>query len=228
MNEMDQEQLAAHIDHTLLDPTAGRDQIAKLCGQAVEYGFFSVCVNPRWVSFAADRLANEQPRVCSVISFPFGADGIPSKVQQAKCAIMDGAAEIDMVADLSSIIARDEKHLAREFKAVLKVCRSMEPPVSLKVIIEAAALEYEQKVFACRTAELAGVDFIKTSTGTHQAGGATVEDVRLIRQTAPRCRVKAAGGIRTTPDCRLMLQAGADRIGTSRGVKIIRQLTAEQ
>jgi len=132
-----------------------------------------------------------------------------------------------MVADLAAIIEDDNRYLLRQFRAVLKVCRSMRPPAALKVIIESTALTTEQKIRACRAADQAGVDYIKTSTGLHPAGGATVEDVRLIRETAPRCKVKAAGGIRTAAQAIAMLEAGAERIGTSCAVQIMRELGEE-
>ncbi|GAG48892.1 unnamed protein product, partial [marine sediment metagenome] len=136
--------------------------------------------------------------------------------------------EIDMVADLAAIIEGDSKYLFGQLKAVLKVCRSMRPKVVLKVIIESAALSREQKIFACRIAQEAGVDFIKTSTGLHPAGGASIEDIKLIKQTAPNCKIKAAGGIKTCKQAIEMLDAGADRLGTSSGVQIINELRAGQ
>ena len=129
-----------------------------------------------------------------------------------------------MVADLAAIIEGDAKYLLHQLMSVLKACRTMRPPVLLKVIIESAALTTEQKVFACQVAEQAGVDFVKTSTGFHPAGGATVEDVALMKQTAPGCRIKAAGGIKTAQQAIAMLNAGADRIGTSAGVAIIEEI----
>lgn len=158
------------------------------------------------------------------MSLPFGADTTKIKVAQAKEAIFDGADEIDMVADLAAIIEGDEKYLLNQLREVLKVCRSMKPPVILKVIIESAALTRQQKIFACRIAQQAGVDFIKTSTGFHPAGGATIEDVKLMKESAPNCKIKAAGGIRTATQVLEMLEAGADRIGTSSGVQIINEL----
>jgi deoxyribose-phosphate aldolase len=147
-----------------------------------------------------------------------------SKVAQAQDAIYAGADEIDVVADLAAIIERDEKYLLHQLMSVLKACRTMRPPVLLKVIIESAALTTDQKVFACQVADQAGVDFVKTSTGFHPAGGATVEDVALMKQTAPRCQVKASGGIKTAEQAIAMLNAGADRIGTSSGVTIVEEM----
>ena len=129
---------------------------------------------------------------------------------------------------IPAIIKGDAKYLSNQLKAVLKLCRSMRPAVLLKVIIESAALNNEQKVFACQIAQEAGVDFIKTSTGLHPAGGATLEDIKLMRETAPRCKIKAAGGIRTARQALEMLAAGAQRIGTSAGVEIVNELRAGQ
>jgi deoxyribose-phosphate aldolase len=145
-------------------------------------------------------------------------------VAQTKEAVHAGADEIDLVADLAAIIEGDSRYLLRQLQGVLNVCRSMRPPVTLKVIIETAALTTEQKVFACRAVEQVGADFIKTSTGLHPAGGATIEDVRLIKETAPRCKVKAAGGIRTATQAFAMLHAGAERIGTSGAAQMMREL----
>jgi len=222
------EELASYIDHTLLNATTTGEQIRKLCAEAADFGFCAVSVNPRWVEPAADELDETNVKVGSVLSLPLGADSTKIKAAAAEDAIFNGADEIDMVADLGAVIEQDERYLTRELKTVLKLCRSMRPPVLLKVIIEAAALKHEQKIFACRTANDCGVDFVKTSTGMHPAGGATIEDVELIRQYAPNCRIKAAGGIRTYQQIAQLIEAGAQRIGTSAGVKIINQLRQEQ
>jgi deoxyribose-phosphate aldolase len=181
-------------------------------------------VNGRWLSFAADRLTGTAVRVAGVVSLPLGADTTAVKVLQTHEAIFAGADEIDMVADLAAILEADGFYLLHQFRAVLRECRSVRPPVPLKVIIESAALTHDQKVFACQIAQEAGVDFLKTSTGFHPAGGATVDDVRLMKEAAPQCRIKAAGGIRTAPQALALLQAGADRIGTSAGVQIMNEL----
>lgn len=227
-HEISSEQLAGRIEHTLLDATATKEQIKQLCEEAKSFGFYSVCVNPRWVALAAVQLAGYKVAVCSVISFPLGSDSTKIKVAAARDAILAGADEIDMVADLAAIIEGDGRYLSGQMKAVLKVCRSMRPAVVLKVIIESAALSREQKEFICRISEQCGVDFIKTSTGLHPAGGATVEDVKLIKETAPNCKIKAAGGIKTAKQALEMLDAGADRIGTSSGVQIINQFREGQ
>jgi len=220
--------LAGCIEHTLLGATATEEQIEQLCEQAINYGFYSVCVNTRWVTLAADKLHGSNVKVCSVISFPLGADSTKSKVAAASDAIFAGADELDMVADLAAIIEGNSRYLLGQFQAVLKVCRAMRPGVVLKVIIESAALSWEQKLFACQVAAKCGVDFIKTSTGLHPAGGATIEDVKLIKESAPKCKVKAAGGIKTAKQALEMLKAGAERIGTSSGVEIINQFRTGQ
>jgi deoxyribose-phosphate aldolase len=176
----------------------------------------------------AEQLHGSKVAVGGVVSLPLGADTTKIKVAQAKEAIFAGADEIDMVADLAAIIEGDAAYLLNQLRAVLKVCRSMRPPVVLKVIMESAALTREQKIFACQIAAQAGVDFIKTSTGLHPAGGATIEDVKLMKEAAPNCKIKAAGGIKTVKQVLKMIEAGAERIGTSSGVQIINQFRAGQ
>ncbi|MFQ6035066.1 MAG: deoxyribose-phosphate aldolase [Sedimentisphaerales bacterium] len=228
MIDIEETQLAGFIDHTLLDATATKEQIEQLCREAVEFGFFAVCVNPRWVPLAADLLHHKKVKLSSVVSLPLGADSTKIKVAQAKDAIFAGADEIDMVADLAAIIDGDSRYLSNQLQAVLKICQSMRPAVVLKVIIESAALSREQKIFACQIVDRCRVDFIKTSTGLHPAGGATVEDVKLLKEAAPSCKVKAAGGIKTAKQALEMLEAGAERIGTSSGVQIINELRTRQ
>jgi deoxyribose-phosphate aldolase len=213
--------LAKFIDHSLLSPTATEAQIRVHCQEAVKYGFYSVCIQPRWVDLSADILHGSPIKVCTVAGFPLGANLARIKAFEADLAIASGADEIDMVADLTSIIAGDEKYLYNDIRTVLKVCQSVRPFVILKVIIESAALTDEQIVFACRTIEQAGADFIKTSTGLHPAGGAKLEHVRLIAQSAPKCKIKAAGGVRTTADTLAMIEAGASRIGATKSVEIM-------
>ena len=174
-------------------------------------------------SNTAEKLHGRGVKVGGVVSLPRGADSTKIKIAQAKACIFDGADEVDMVADLAAIIEEDSRYLSNQLKAVLKVCRSMKPAVCLKVIIESAALTREQKIFACRIANEVGVDFVKTSTGMNPVGGATVEDVKLMKEYAPGCKVKAAGGIRTAGQALAMLDAGAERIGTSSGVQIINE-----
>ncbi len=224
----DEKQLAGVIDHTLLDAAATKEKIEQLCEEAKTYGFHTVCVNSRWLPLVAEKLHNTKVKVGGVVSLPLGADSTKIKVAQAKEAIFAGADEIDMVADLASIITGDTKYLQTQLHAVLKVCRSMRPSVVLKVIIESAALNHDQKIFACQVVDRCGVDFIKTSTGLHPAGGATIEDIKLMKETTPNCKIKAAGGIRTAKRALEMLAAGAERIGTSYGVQIINEFREEQ
>jgi deoxyribose-phosphate aldolase len=165
-------------------------------------------------------------KVDAAIGLPWGADSTKVQVAAAPDAIFAGADEIDMVVDLPAIIEGDERYLGRQLREVLQVCRSMRPPVLLKVIIEAAALTEQQKRFACEVVDRCGADFVKTSTGMHPAGGATVEDGRLMKEAAPHCKIKAAGGIRTAKQVLEFIDAGADRIGTSAGVQIIEEFLA--
>jgi deoxyribose-phosphate aldolase len=216
--------LAKYIDHTLLKAEATQVEILRVCDEAIACGFHAVCVNGRWLSFVADRLHETPVQVAGVVSLPLGADTTKIKAAQAQDAIHAGADEIDMVADLAAIIEADARYLLHQLMTVLRVCRAMRPPVLLKVIIESAALTHDQKVFACQIVQQAGVDFVKTSTGLHPAGGATVEDVRLMKESAPKCKVKAAGGIKTAQQALAMLEAGADRIGTSAGLQIMNEL----
>ncbi len=222
-HQISDNELAGRIDHTLLSATATSKQIRQLCEEAKSYGFCAVSVNPRWVAFSAEQLHGSKVKVSGVVSLPLGADTTKIKVAQTKEAIFDGADEIDMVADLAAIIEGDAKYLSNQLQVILKVCRSMRPAVVLKVIIESAALTREQKIFACQVAQQASVDFIKTSTGMNPAGGATVEDIKLMKESAQRCKIKAAGGIRTATQALDMIEAGADRIGTSSGVQIINE-----
>jgi deoxyribose-phosphate aldolase len=228
VTDLDEKKLAASIDHTLLTSTATGEQIKQLCDDAKTYSFHSVSISPRWLPLAAERLHGSNVKLGGVVSLPLGADSTKIKLAQTTDAIFAGADEIDMVADLAAIIEADSKYLSGQLRAVLKICRSMKPRICLKVIIEAAALTKEQKIFACQIADDCGVDFVKTSTGMNPAGGATVEDVKLMKQYTPNCKVKAAGGIRTAKQALELIEAGADRIGTSSSVQIIEQFRAGQ
>jgi deoxyribose-phosphate aldolase len=221
------DQFAQYFDHTLLDGMATEADIRAHCQEAVEYGFYAVCVQPRWVALCADVLHGTGVKVVSVAGFPYGTNLSKVKAYEAEAVIMDGADEVDIVADLASVIAGDSNYLRRDFEAVLAVCRSMRPPVPLKVIIESAALNPEQIRFVCGIAQQAGVDFLKTSTGFHKAGGARIEDVKLMAEAAPRCRIKAAGGIKTLEQTLAFIDAGVSRIGASASVQIIEQFNAK-
>ncbi len=228
MTAIDQKQLAGCIDHTLLSATATSGHIHQLCAEAIEYGFCAVSVNQRWVPEAVDVLEGSSVKVGGVVSLPLGGDSTKAKVEAVADCIFAGADEIDMVADLAAIIERNEKYLAAQLQAIARQCHSMRPKVTLKVIIESAALTDEQIVFACRIADRCGVDFVKTSTGMNPAGGAAIDDVKLMVESAPNCKVKAAGGIRTAKQVLDFLDAGAVRIGTSSGVQIIKEFQAGQ
>lgn len=219
--------LATYIDHTLLKPDASREQILTLCREAVEYSFKSVCVNPLWVSTVRTVVKDTAVLTCSVIGFPLGATPTEVKVFEARGAVADGADEIDMVIDIAAARAGEKDALVQDIRAVAEAVH--EQDAVLKVIIETALLSDDQKILACEAAVEAGADFVKTSTGFN-GGGATVEDVALMRRTVgPDIGVKASGGVRSLADARAMIEAGATRIGASSGVAIVsgEQGTAE-
>lgn len=219
------EQLAHYFDHTLLDCMAMETDIRRHCREAMEYGFYAVCVHPRWVGLCADILHGSGVKVVSVAGFPYGTETPKVKAYEAEAVIMDGADEVDIVADLAAVIEGNADYLRRDFEAVLKVCHSMTPAVLLKVIIESASLNEDQVKFVCGIAQKAGVDFLKTSTGFHKAGGARIEDVKLMAESAPRCKIKAAGGIKTTEQALAFIEAGVSRIGASASIEIIEQFS---
>ncbi len=225
MDTLTPAKLAGMIDHTLLRNDITDRDIVRLCEEAMEYKFVSVCVNGCFVTRAADLLSRTDSKVCSVVGFPLGCVPTPIKAAEAVCACDDGADELDMVINLPAALAGDFTFLARDIEAVLKVCRRGETPVLLKVILETAALPQQTKIDLCRLLSNLGVDFIKTSTGLHPAGGATVADVQLLSTHRGNCRIKAAGGLRTLDDCRRMIAAGAHRLGASRSVAIMKELT---
>lgn len=205
------------IDHTLLKPNATQAQIEHLCDEARTYGFASVCVNPYWVKRAHQQLAGSGVKVCTVIGFPLGATPANVKAFEAQNAVKDGADELDMVLNIGALKSGDEKTVLADIRAVRQACVGK----ILKVIIETRELTDEEKVKACQLAAQAGADFVKTSTG-FAGGGATVADVALMRKSVPSAmQVKASGGVRTRADFDAMIAAGATRIGTSSGVKII-------
>jgi deoxyribose-phosphate aldolase len=218
-------QVARLIDHTLLKPQATPAQIGRLCDQARRYGFASVCINPVYVRLAAERLAGSGVAVCTVVGFPLGANTTVIKVQEAQQAIADGATEIDMVIQIGALKAGDHQAVQDDIAAVSSACHA--GGALLKVIIEAVLLTDEEKVTACRLAQAAGADFVKTSTG-FAGGGATVADVRLMRQAVgPEMGIKAAGGVHSYADAMAMVEAGATRIGASAGVEIVEQAPQE-
>lgn len=212
---------ASYIDHTLLKPDATRDQVTQLCEEARQYHFASVCVNPTNVKLCASLLSGSTVKVCSVIGFPLGASTPETKAFETRQAIADGADEIDMVINIGALKDRNLELVARDILSVVQATHAFN--CLLKVIIETALLSDEEKQIACLLAKEAGADFVKTSTG-FSSGGATVEDVALMRRTVgPLLGVKAAGGIRTADDFEKMVKAGATRIGASAGVRILQE-----
>ncbi|MDP9934568.1 deoxyribose-phosphate aldolase [Paenarthrobacter nicotinovorans] len=212
--------IASYIDHTLLKPEASEADILKVCAEAVEYRFKSVCVNPVWVKTVTKALRGSGVLTCSVIGFPLGATPTDVKSFEARGAVLDGANEIDMVINMASARANDKGALVDDIRAVAETVHAGE--AILKVIIETSMLTDEQKVIACEAAVEAGADFVKTSTGFN-GGGATVEDVALMRKTVgPELGVKASGGVRSLADAQAMIAAGATRIGASSGIAIVK------
>jgi len=213
------DQLAGLIDHTLLSPTASAQDIDTLCDQASKYGTASVCIQPVWVARAAEQLAQSSVNVCTVIGFPTGAHTPETKAFEASQAIAHGADELDMVINQAAALSADTDLLVADIKAVVTTAQDHE--VIVKVILETAALTDQAKILACEAAVAAGADFVKTSTG-FGSGGATVEDVALMRQTvSDQAGVKASGGIRTRQDALHMLKAGATRLGASATYAIV-------
>ncbi len=214
------EELARITDSTNVKATATKGDVEKLCKEAVEYGFGCVCVNPVYVKLAATLLEGSKVRVCSTIGFPFGVTLSEIKALEAVKAVENGAEELDMVINLSALKSGDYEVVKRDVAAVVDVKR-LSNEIVVKVIIETACLTKEEKVIACRLVKEAGADFVKTSTGFF-GKGASVEDVRLMRETVGSdFGVKAAGGIRTYADAVAMIKAGANRIGTSTAVAIV-------
>jgi deoxyribose-phosphate aldolase len=212
---------AGLVDHTLLKPEASDEDIRKLCAEAAEYRFASVCVNPSWVRAAACNLRGTGVPVCTVVGFPLGATLPDVKAYEARRAIQDGAQEVDMVINIGALKSGDDCLVEHDIHAVAEAAH--EYGVLLKVIIEAALLSDEEKVRACLAAKRAGADFVKTSTGFSK-GGATVADIALMRRTVgAEMGVKAAGGVKGIADARALVEAGATRIGASVGVKIAQE-----
>lgn len=214
-----QKGLAAYIDHTALKPETTPADIEKLCKEAREYGFASVCVNSSYVPLAKKLLEGSAVEVCTVVGFPLGAMSSEAKLGEARQALRDGAKELDMVINIGRLKSRDEQYVGSEIRALAKLAHRHR--ALLKVIIETALLADEEKVLACALAKEAGADFVKTSTG-FGGGGATVEDIRLMRSTVgPDMGVKASGGVKDCAAAVALIEAGATRIGTSSGVAIV-------
>jgi deoxyribose-phosphate aldolase len=216
--------IAALIDHTILKPEATRADIVKVCREARQYNFASVCVNPYWVPLVKSELAGSPVRVCTVVGFPLGATTTEAKVAETEAALRAGAQEIDMVINIGALRSGDHEAVKADIQAVVKP--SHEAHAIVKVILEAALLDDNQKAVACTLSKLAGADFVKTSTGFGPAG-ATAHDVALMREVVgPGMGVKASGGIRSLSDLRTMTAAGATRIGASASVKIVEATAA--
>lgn len=217
---MNREQVARMIDHTLLKPAATAADIDRLCQEARDNGFGAVCVNPVYVPRAAAALKGSDVAVATVIGFPLGANQPETKAAESRLALQQGAAELDMVINIGALKGGDLEQVERDIRAVVSEARTV-PGTLVKVIIETCFLTDEEKRTACRLAQKAGADFVKTSTG-FGTGGATAEDVRLMRETVgPTMGVKASGGVRTAQDALAMIEAGATRLGTSAGVAIV-------
>ena len=213
--------LAKLIDHTLLKPDATEDDITRLCKEAKKYGFWSVCVNPAYVSLATKILRGSNVKVCSVVGFPLGANVSEVKAFEAEKAINDGASEIDMVINIGGLKSHDYELVERDIHKVVERAKALRKDTIVKVIIETGLLTEDEKVLACRLVKEAGADFVKTSTGLNSSG-ATIHDVKLLRKTVgPNFGVKASGGIKTYRNAIELVKAGANRIGTSSGVAII-------
>jgi deoxyribose-phosphate aldolase len=218
--------VAGLIDHTLLKPDATRQDIEKLCREAAEHRFATVCVNPTWVALAAARLRGTGVGVCAVVGFPLGATTTDVKHYETRRAIFDGASEIDMVINIGALKSGDVRTVERDIEAVVEPCRQC--GVVSKVIIEAALLTDEEKIAACTLSRAAGADFVKTSTG-FASGGATAADVALMRRVVgAEMGVKAAGGVRDLEGLKAMVAAGASRVGASAGVKIVQETKGQK
>ncbi|MGA8109011.1 MAG: deoxyribose-phosphate aldolase [Acidobacteriaceae bacterium] len=218
-------QLAAVFDHTLLKPEATHEQVVRLCREAAEYGFASAMVNPTWVAVAYSELAGTGIPVGVVVGFPLGASLGTTKRDEAAALVKIGAHDVDMVINVGLLKSGENHAVQQEIRSVVEVAHDAGSIV--KVILETCLLNVEEKLRASELAIAAGADFLKTSTG-FSTGGATPEDVALMRGVAGgRCGVKASGGIRTLADARRMLEAGANRIGASAGVAIVKELSGD-
>ncbi|MBN6888924.1 deoxyribose-phosphate aldolase [Cytobacillus horneckiae] len=216
--------IAKMIDHTLLKADATKEQIEKLCAEAKEYGFASVCVNPAWVKLSSDLLADTDVDVCTVIGFPLGASTPETKAFETKNAIENGATEVDMVINIGALKSGQADLVEKDIQAVVEAAKGK---ALTKVIIETCLLSDDEKELSCELAVKAGADFVKTSTG-FSTGGATASDIALMRKTVgPDIGVKASGGVRSAEDAQAMIEAGATRIGASSGIAIVQGLTSD-
>jgi deoxyribose-phosphate aldolase len=223
---MTPQQLASMVDHTLLRPEVTSPQIDRLCTEALDHGFCAVCVNPLHVAHAARRLTGSAVVVASVAGFPLGANTTAAKIEDARQAIDAGAREVDMVVQLGALIAGEKNRVRDDIAAVAAIVHAASPDHVLKVILETAALSPELIALGCRCCAEAQVDFIKTSSGFHPAGGASEQAVRILKKLATPIKIKAAGGIRDLRTALSMIEAGADRLGMSASVDVIRACAA--
>ena len=212
------------IDHTILKPEATEAAVQKIIDEAKEYNFFSVCINPCWVAFVSEQLADTDVAVCTVIGFPLVANTPEVKAYEAADAIKNGANEVDMVINIGALKSQQYDYVRQDIQRVVDAAKGK---ALVKVIIETALLTDEEKVKACELAKEAGADFVKTSTG-FSTGGAKVADIRLMRETVgPDMGVKASGGVHNAEEALAMIEAGATRIGASTGVAIVSGATGE-
>lgn len=215
---------AKMIDYTILKPDATKEEIKRICQEALEYGFCSVCVNSSFVYYCAQLLKDSGVKVCTVVGFPLGAMSTAGKVGETIAAIEEGAEEIDMVIHIGMVKSREWDYVKEDIAAVVEAAKGR---AAVKVIIETCLLTDDEKVRVCKICKEAGADFVKTSTG-FSTGGATVQDVTLMRKAVgPVIGVKASGGIRTSEKAKLMALAGADRLGTSSGIAILKESAKE-
>lgn len=211
--------LNKYFDHTILKPDATKEQVEKVCHEALKYGFASVCVNQFRTKMASEILRGSDVKVCTVVGFPLGAVDTGLKMAEAKVAIADGAQEIDMVMNVGALKDKDYDYVLSDIKSVKEVCKDL----VLKVIIETCLLDEEEKRKACELSVKAGADFVKTSTGFSKAG-AKAEDVALMKEAAAGAKVKASGGIHSYDDAVEMINAGADRLGTSATLEVLENI----
>jgi len=214
--------ILSKIDHTILKPDATEAEVKRICDEAKQYGFTVVVVNPCWIPFCKKQLEGTDITVVTTLGFPLGQNLTESKISECKDIIRAGAGEIDMVINLGKLLSGDETYVYEDIKGVADCCH--QHGKACKVILETCLLTEAHIVKACEIAEKAGADYVKTSTG-FSSGGAAVEIVRLLRKTcSPKVKIKASGGIRTLAQARVMVEAGADRLGTSAGVAIAEEI----
>ncbi len=217
MNNIPKKEIAKYIDHTLLKPDANIKDIEKLCNEADNYNFVSVCVNPHYIKYCAEKLKDSAVKVVSVIGFPLGANTTEIKKAEVIQAVKDGADELDMVINIGSLKSGDYENVFRDIKSVVEIAEGK----CVKVIIETCLLTESEKIKACKLSKKAGANFVKTSTG-FSSNGATIEDVKLMKKVVgEKMQVKASGGIHSYEEAIAMIEAGASRLGASAGVKIV-------